>query len=417
MKILHIVSGDLRGGAARGAYWLHQGLVSEHIDSKILKNTPGADNDSNVATFINSKKKLLLDIFYIEIENFPLRAYKNKTKHLFSTGIIGFDITKHPLYDWADIIHLHWINNAFINIKHLRKIKKPIVWTLRDMWPFTGGCHTTIDCDKYKTGCGSCPHLGSKKNNDLSRKIVTRKQKYIPTHMFVVGITPWISSEAKKSLIFKDFHVTYIYNNINCDLFFPVDKRIAIEALSICTDKKIVLVGALYTYDYFKGFDKFLQALKNLDVQKYFIIFFGRLNETVKDSIKFEYKNFGLISDDITLRLLYSAADVFVNPSLIESFGKTTAESMACGTPVVCFDATGSKYIVDHKVNGYRSEPYFPHDLSNGIEWVINNSDYNTLALNARKKVIENFDNCLIAKQYIELYKNILLKQHKDGKT
>lgn len=410
MKILHIVSGDLRGGAARGAYWLHQGLISEGIESRILKNTPGTDNDINVATIINNKKNLLLDFLYQEIEIYPLRSYKNRAKYIFSTGNIGFDITKHSLYDWADIIHLHWINHAFINIKHLRKIKKPIIWTLRDMWPFTGGCHTTINCDKYKIGCGSCPHLGSDKHNDLSRKIINNKRKNIPSHTHVVGITPWISDEAKKSLVFRDFDVTYIYNNINCDLFFPVDKQIAREALNISTHKKIILVGAQYTNDYFKGFDKFLQALQNLEEKKYYIIFFGRLSEDVERSIDFEHKSFGFLRDDITLRLLYSSADVFVNPSLIESFGKTTAESMACRTPVVCFDATGSKYIVDHQVNGYKAEPYNPIGLSKGIEWIINNEDYNTIALNARQKVLEYFNNRLIAKQYIDLYNNILHK-------
>ena len=416
MKILHIVSGDLKGGAARGAYWLHQGLISEGIESKIFNNTPKSDNDNNVVTFTNNKKNLWLDFFYKKIEKLPLKVYKNKTNHVFSTGIIGFDITKHPLYNWAEIIHLHWINNAFISIKNLHKIKKPIVWTLRDMWPFTGGCHTTIDCNKYKTGCGSCPQLGSNKNNDLSRKIIKSKQKNIPSHAYIVGVTPWISNEAKESIVFKDFHVSCIYNNINCNLFFPLNKQIAREALNIKTNKKIILVGAQYTYDYFKGFDKFLQALQSLDEQKYLVLFFGRLGADVESSIKFEYKNFGFIRDDITLRLLYSAADVFVNPSLIESFGKTTAESMACGTPVVCFDATGSRYIVDHQVNGYRAEPYNPIDLSNGIEWIIKNKKYNSIALNAEQKVIQNFDSQLIAKQYVNLYENILLKQHKNGR-
>ena len=118
--------------------------------------------------------------------------------------------------------------------------------------------------------------------------------------------------------------------------------------------------------------------------------------------------NFGFLHDCVSLRLLYSAADVFVAPSLMDAFGKTLAESMACGTPVVCFNATGPKDIVDHQINGYKAIPFESSDLAKGIIWVLNSPDYTTLSQNAREKVLRCFDSKVVAEEYIKLYKSVL---------
>lgn len=412
MKILHIVAGhSFNGGAARGAYWLHLGLLSEGIESKVLTNSVDYKNYINVESVLDSKKNILLNALHSKIDNFPLKFYKKKNHSLFSTSLSGFDIKKHPLYDWCDIIHLHWINSSFINIKHLSGIQKPIIWTLRDMWPLTGGCHTTIKCQKFKTGCGACPHLGSNNENDLSKKIIKRKEQYIPKHTKLVGITPWMSQIAAESYLYKDFDIETIYNNIICDDYFPIDKVEARKILGINTPKKILLYGAQYNSVPNKGSHKFYKALDYLDKDKYFILFFGRSDSNLDKLINFEHKNVGFLTDNISLRVLYSAADVFVNTSYIESFGKTIAESMSCGTPVVCFDTTGQQYIVDHKINGYKATAYDEKDLAKGINWIVDNSTPKML-LDARRKIIENFDNQLIAKQYINLYKKVLNKNY-----
>jgi len=121
----------------------------------------------------------------------------------------------------------------------------------------------------------------------------------------------------------------------------------------------------------------------------------------------FGYKNFGFLYDLVSLRLLYSGADVFVAPSIMDAFGKTIAESMACGTPVVCFDVTGPKDIVTHKIDGYLAKPFDTDDLANGIEWIINNEDYDKLCRNAREKVLREFDSKVVARKYIKLYEEV----------
>ena len=149
-----------------------------------------------------------------------------------------------------------------------------------------------------------------------------------------------------------------------------------------------------------------------MDKTKYFLCFFGKLDSKIIENLGFEYKNFGYLNDNISLRLTYSCADVFVAPSLMEAFGKTLAESMACRTPAVCFDATGPKDIITHKVDGYKAKPFEGEDLANGIEWVLNNDNYDKLCRNARKKVMENFDIKVIAEKYKKLYKEIIANEN-----
>jgi glycosyltransferase involved in cell wall biosynthesis len=408
MKILHIVAGHLSGGAARGAYWLHSGLKELGVDSKIFTNSGITLDDDSVVSVANSKKSKAINMIRGQLDNiFPL-FYKHRKKLIFSSGFFGVDFTKTNEYEDADIVHLHWINGGFVNIKHLGKIEKPIVWTIRDMWPMTGGCHYAMECDKYKAGCGNCEQLNSHSRYDLSKFILNRKKKYLPKDIKIVGISHWLSDEAKNSELFKDYDVRTISNNINSKEFFPVDKDIARKILGIQSSKKIILVGSTSLQDFYKGFSKYLEAIMQLDKEKYFLCFFGNVDKNVVSDLGFEYKCFGYLNDNVSLRLVYSCANVFVAPSLMDAFGKTIAESMGCGTPVVCFDATGPKDIVSHKVDGYKAESFKSDDLSSGIEWILNNKNYEELCQKARNKVVREFDSVVAAKKYIELYEEIL---------
>jgi len=410
VRVLHIVAGDLTEGAARGAYWLHLGLIEQGIESKVFTNSKTTLGDEYVITTIKSNKDKALNLTCKLVDSLLPFLYPKRKSVIFSSGLFGFDFTKSKEYKEADIIHLHWINDGFVNIKHLNKINKPIVWTIRDMWPMTGGCHYAMVCDKYKTGCGQCEQLQSARGYDISKFILNRKKKFIPKAVKVVGISHWLSGEAKKSELFRDFDVRTISNNIDAKQFFPVDMETSKAILEIKTSKKIILVGSTSLNDFYKGFSKYLEAIKMLDNEKYFLCFFGNIDRSVIDSLGFEYKSLGYLNDNISLRLAYSCANVFVAPSLMDAFGKTLAESMACGTPVVCFDATGPKDIVSHKIDGYKAEPFDSGDLANGMEWVLNALNYEELSANARNKVEREFDSRVVAKRYIELYKSVLEK-------
>ena len=405
LNVLHVVAGGLSGGAARGAFWLHQGLREIGVDSNLLisgRNTLGADG---VVSYSQGNLGKLARIVTAKLDALPNLFFKNK--NIFSSGLIGFDFTKTKEYKRADVVNLHWINGGFVDIKLLKKIDKPIVWTMRDMWPMTGGCHYSLDCVNYQTGCGHCPQLDRRGKYDLSRYVLQRKKRYIPDDITLVGISTWLSDCAGKSELFENRKILTISNNINTDEFFPLDKGMARNILGIETHKKIVLVGSTSLKDFYKGFSKFLDATTSLDTSDFLLCFFGNVDADIVEKLGFEYKIFGRLGDEISMRLVYSCADVFVAPSIQEAFGKTIAESMACGTPVVCFDATGPQDIVDHKVNGYMATPFDPKDLANGIRWVVYDSDYSELANSAVNKANSAFNASTIAKQYLELYMDL----------
>lgn len=408
MKILHMISGDLNGGAAKGAYWLHQGLLKKGIESRVLTNANETMGDPTVSSLNATSWQRFRNGLIHQIDKSVLGLYPHREKQIFSNGLTGIDFLSHPAYKWADIVHLHWVNGGLLNVGDLAKIEKPVVWTLRDMWPMTGGCHYSLTCDRYNSGCGNCIQLKSNKRYDLSKINFNRKKKYLPENCTYVGISPWLAQTARESLLLKDKDVRMIFNNVSSADFFPVDKQLARHILGITTSRKIILAGAQKITDPYKGFGKFLEAVSMLDRSKYDLLFFGRIDPETASKTGFDHKSFGFVHDTITLRLLYSAADVFVAPSLMDAFGKTLVESMACGTPVVCFDATGPRDIVDHLQNGYRASAYDSGDLSKGIEWVTQANSDGSLSEAGRKKAVQLFDTPLIAGQYHQLYTEIL---------
>jgi len=410
LKILHIVGGNLSGGAARGAYWLHQGLRKTGVDSKILVQQTDV-KDKNVISLTNNKTTKLKQIILSNLDQSPVWLYKNRNRVIFSAGFLGNNIFKTREYKEADIIHLHWICGGMFSISQIGKIQKPVVWTMRDMWPMTGGCHyCAMDCKRYETGCGYCSQLNSQSKYDLSYFILKKKRASFSKNMKMVGISNWLSDCAKRSFLFKDFDIRTIFNNVNTKDFFPVEKSVARDVLGLPNNKKIILAGAQNLKDFYKGFDKYLEAIRQLkDKSNFFLLFFGNMDENIITQSGFEYKSLGFLHDIVSLRLAYSASDVFVAPSIMDAFGKTLAESMSCGTPVVSFDATGPKDIVDHKINGYKAKPFDTSDLAVGINWVLSDENrHKELCVKAREKAVESFDIEKIAGQYAELYGEVI---------
>lgn len=409
MRILHLVAGSLTSGAARGAYWLHQAQREIGIDSILLRNGNDKIKDWSVIDHRSIPLLKYQNAISSRIKNIPVHFYPRREQRIFSTGFEGVNFTRLPAYKNADIIHLHWIN-GLVAIHILKKVNKPIVWTIRDMWPLTGGCHYSINCDNYKSGCGQCPQLKSNHIYDLSKLVVFNKKKYIPNHLQVVGISNWLSNCASSSIIFSKFPVTTISNNIDTRSFKPIDKDIARNVLSLPHDKQILLVGAQRLTNFYKGFDLFLEAMDKIKDRDIHIVTFGNIEDDIMNKYKNRHTNLGFLSDTIAMCLAYSAADVFVAPSIMEAFGKTLAEAQACGTPVVCFDATGPKDIIEHKVTGYKAKPYDSFDLANGIRWVFEQSEKESkiMRLDSRKRAVNLFDSQVIAEKYKDLYNELL---------
>lgn len=408
MRILHIVGGDLTKGAFLGAYWLHRGLLNIGVESKILGFIPSHQTRSDISATSTSGIGKLFDKAIPHLDRIWLIPYRNRSRNGFNTGFFGRDVSRHRFFRSADVINIHWFSNGVTSQRHIGKFQKPTVLTVRDMWPFTGGCHYAMGCERYMTGCGRCPQLGSPIKWDLSRMVSASKKKHLG-NTILVGISDWIASCAKQSSVFSNNRVITIPNCVDTEAFFPTDASVARELLNVSTDIPVVLVGAGNLGSFYKGWPLFIEAVAHVsDKQQIQLLTFGTVNEDFSLPEHWQVKHLGYLSDPISLRIAYSAADVFVAPSVQEAFGKTIVESMSCGTPVVCFDATGPGYIVEHLKTGYKANPFSADQLSKGIDWVLHQGDpeklHNACTIRAR----ETFSKEVVARQYQKLYRDLV---------
>ncbi len=403
IKVLHLVGGPLTAGAFKGSLLLHKSLKNLGIVSKILNDRPPSDikylstKDTESLIFINQNifKKILNRLFVILEKTFNFLFLKTP-RSTFSLGLLGFDVTKLKEYNDADIIHIHWLGKGFIKLSSIKKIEKPVVWTMRDMWTFTGGSHYTYDFKEFEKG------YVSKIIKNYKKRIYSKKIQFI-------AISNWLKSRAEESDVLKNFNLKLIHNNIDLENLKFLDKEKARSTLNISTTKKIILYGAQNTQSQRKGWNVFFETLNSLDRSKYLILIFGNFwSKQSLDQLGIEYKSFGFIDDKNLLNCVYSSSDMFVFPSIQEAFGKTWAEAMACGLPIVCFNNTSASDYVSHKVNGFVVDNISSDDLKKGIEWVSKKIDEKEDFKNLSKNQIMKFDPKRIAEQYIKLYSDIL---------
>lgn len=412
MKILIVNTSDIEGGAARAAYRLHKALLTEGVDSQMLVQSKSSDDFTVLGP--QTKFQKAMGKLRPTLDSIPVRRYPERTKTLFSPSWVPFAglVDKINALN-PDVVHLHWIAGGMMRIEDLAKINAPIVWSLHDMWAFTGGCHYDEECASYQKQCGACPVLGSDKDKDLSRKVWLRKQACFARlpNMTIIGMSKWLAECVASSSLFKNNPVVNLPNPIDTQTFAPFEQTEARKLFNLPQDKKLVLFGAMgATSDPRKGFKELAQALDYLPAD-YELVVFGSSEPEISQGFKQKAHYLGHLHDDVSLRVLYSAADVMVVPSLQEAFGQTASESMACGTPVVAFGATGLLDIVDHQQTGYLAEPFNTQDLANGINWVLQHQSPDKLADNARQKVLENFESSLVATKYIDLYREVLSKE------
>ena len=419
MKVLFINTNDIHGGAAKSTYRLHKGLQNLGIDSKILVQIKNSDDFSMISA--ESRFLKLFEKLRPTIDLMPQWIYRKRDRGV-PWGISWFPnniASKIEAID-PDIVHLNWISLGFVPIPEIAKIRTPIVWTLHDSWAFTGGCHLPSGCKNYEKNCGYCPILGSSRPLDLSRHTWNRKYKFWKNlDMTIITPSKWLYGCAKNSSLFRDLNIKIIPSSmVDTSIFKPIDKKIARRILKLAEKKKYILFGAInFLKDKNKGFDHLNSAIRNLTARGLTkdteLLIFGSSEPVRSPSIGIKIHYMGILHDDFTIALLFSAADVLCIPSIQETFPMTAVEAFACGTPVVAFNSTGITDIIDHKKNGYLAEPFKTEDLANGINWVLENKNrYNKMSRNDRNKLLEKYRTEVIARAFKKLYKN-LIDEHK----
>jgi glycosyltransferase involved in cell wall biosynthesis len=414
MKVTHLSKYDNLGGAARAVFRLNRGLNNSMIRSEMFVDIK-LSNDQTVNSHEGLYNKIIARGSGLA-DRLPLKLYRCQGtvfhpgwfKRRHGTSYIGD----------SDIVNLHWITDGFLSIGNLGALSgfgKLLVWTFHDMWAFTGGCHYTGDCEKYKTICGACPQLGSTSDKDLSRRVFRKKQRaYSGLDLHIVTPSRWLGNCAKESAVFSRFSVRVIPNGLDTRTFKPLGRDAARDMFNLPKDKKVVLFGAMNaTSDQRKGFSFLVEALKRLKAiterpDDYMLLIFGAGGPDHGESVPFETIYTGSLLDDVSLAVLYNCADVFVLPSLQDNLPNTVMESLACGTPVAAFNTGGIPDMIEHKENGYLAEYKNAEDLALGIAWVLENENrWKKLSRAARTKAEREYTLEVQARTYMELYDEI----------
>jgi glycosyltransferase involved in cell wall biosynthesis len=411
MKILLLSTYDIRGGAARAAFRLCEGLIAAGNVVKML-----VQSKSGNAGFVEQPDHFSYRRFskirgYLDL----IPAFiKTGKKVLFSIGWLPSHAVIKKINDFnPDIVHLHWINKGFVNLRSLVGIRKPVIWTLHDMWAFTGGCHYAYDCDRFITGCGLCPILRSGKEKDMSRHLYNRKKEIYQLIPSLTIVTPshWLTGLAKKSGIFGSHPVITVPNAINVNIYRNTNRNLAKKSLGLPEHKKLILFNAMNaTSDERKGYKYLISALKSMNMSDVEVVIVGadRLSGTEPSGLKVHL--LGFVKDTKTMVDSYNACDVFVLPSLQDNLPNTVMESLACGTPVVAFNTGGIPDMIDHKINGYLAEYKSVDDLANGIKWCLYEADARALSDHARQKVLMEFAEEIVIQKHVNLYREMLNK-------
>lgn len=397
---------------------MHKALLQAGVDSHMLvADKYTSDPTVTGVTGVTGSQKIRKGLRQT-VEYWPLKRYKNKKSGAFSPAITPSQIAAQVEAIDPDIINLHWVAGGFLRPQDLPKFQETrhrhLVWTLRDMWPFTGGCHYAGACTAYQTNCGQCPALGSTNSNDLSRKIWQRKQStWRDLDITLTPLSHWLADCARQSKLFSHQRIQVIPNAVDIEAYSPINQTTARQLLKLPTHKKLILFGALSpTADTRKGFSHLRDALCHLATQnpsaEYEAVVFGTGKPQKPLDLGLPATFLGRLTDDTMLALAYSAADVMVVPSIQEAFGKTSIEAMACATPVVAFSSSGLKDSVIHKYNGYLADCFNPIDLANGIIWALQDEHIKQISDNARKTVESKFTFHHQARQYKNLYSTLL---------
>jgi glycosyltransferase involved in cell wall biosynthesis len=422
MKVTLINTSDAGGGAPAACLRLLNALALQGLDAQLLaqhKKTHQARVTGIVKGLVSSLKAKFTFLY----ERIPFMLFHEKDKTVrfaFSPANAGTSLKNDPLVNDADILHLHWTNSGFLSLADLQELiatGKPIVWTLHDMWTFTGGCHYAGTCNHFLNQCGNCYLLRDEAPDDISHSGWLRKAAMYAgaQNITFVACSQWLAGVAGQSSLLKNFRIEAIANPIDTTVFIPQDETEAREKWCINPFAKIILFGAANINDKRKGFTYLLQALEilNEDPEKadmVEVVIFGKSKHFDGAVLPFKVHKFDMISSQADLAEIYSLADVLVLPSLEDNLPNTVMEAMACGTPVVAFNTGGIPEMIDHRKNGYLAAFRSAADLAAGINEILYADNAVQLGLNAREKVLESYSNEKIAGQYIDLYKTLLKK-------
>ena len=416
MKVLHLTEGLGDGdGGTISLDRLHGGLKKAGICSQVLctsKWQTGSPED-------------IIKLEYSRVGARAGRVLKNVSRKIGLEGLMDTthcEILRSRAFLDTDVLTMHNIlgSCSYLAIPVLTR-NKPTVFVLRDMMSFTGHCFHSLDCERWKTGCGKCPYPNifpaiTVDNTRLAWKL--KDWAFSRSHLAVVAQSRWMVGMAEQSML-RRFPIHRIPNGIDTEIYRPHEPELCRSVLNIPKGKKVLMFMAANLSGRLKGGDIFISAMQRLPESlkaETVILLLGRRGETLAHSLGIQTIYLGYVQSDLLKVICYSAADCFVSPTRAESFPNVLLESIACGTPVVSLKVGGVPDIARHKVTGLLADPEDVEGFGKHIiEMLEDDALRNAMRQQCRQIALEEYSISLQAQRYIDLYRQLLKSGSENG--
>lgn len=409
MNVLQINFSDYfhGGGGAIAMHRLYEGLKGLGVSGTIVCNRKTLSSDQSVACPPPSRLELQLSRWTQKIGLNDIHR------------VSSFSISKLPAYQQADILNLHIIHSGYFSylaLPHLTR-DKPAVFTLHDMWAFTGHCAYSFNCTRWKKGCGRCPDLASPPSTQRDATAWEWKLKnWSYQHSNIAIITPskWLTELASQSML-ADIPIHHIPNGLDIGLYRPLDQQMCRQGLNLPLDKYILFYSAANPADSRKGMDLLWTALKLLptSLKREIVVVVMGNRQVVQAAMEadLEVIQLGYVDYEPFKVMAYCAADLFVFPTRADNLPLVVQESIACGTPVVTFGVGGLSDMVRPGQTGYLAEPENAEDFKNGIVSLLESKMHREkMALSCREVAEKEYSLELQAQRYVDLYNGLQSK-------
>jgi len=413
LRVLHVNASCTDGGAARAAARIHRAQRRLGIDSHMLV-LERREPVGHVHQPLSGARRAALRVHQILAARRLARQATPSNPVLHSLNWFSSGLAEWINAGDFDVVNLHWLGSEMLSVEEIARIRKPLCWTMHDMWPFSGAEHydDLQNPGRYRTTYGAASRPSNYRGTDLDAWVWRRKQKAWKGKRFqLISPSQWLAGCAKESQLMGHQPCSVIPNCVDTRVFKSLDRRQARIILNLDPNKRYILFGAMSSLsDSRKGFHLLQPALKLLAEQPGIrgtteLLVFGAEEPVSPPDLALPTHYVGSLHDDLSLALLYSAADVFACPSMQDNLPNTLVESLSSGTPCVAFRLGGMTDLIQHGSMGWLAEPYESADFMAGL--------FKALTVPPDRQVMRNcamrrYSEALVGKQYLDLYSSIL---------
>lgn len=411
IRVLHLSVADARGGATIAAYRLHRAMVEDGVDSRMLVCRKYTDDPTVTQLITEPRADRLRKVLTRAI----LGTHRTGNPVIRSLNVLPTGVHRIINRMAGDIVQMHWVNADTISIGEMARLNKQVVWTLHDMWAFSGAEHYHLpnDPERYSEGYRTDNRPFHESGWDLNRSVWDYKRlRWRSARFAIVCPSRWLAECARRSVIFGGSDVHRIPNPVDLSVYRPLPKSEARAAFGLPQDRRLILFGALYaTTDRRKGFhhlQKALSVLRTLVGSEFCDLVVMGATRRVPEQIEgFRVHSLGRLEDDKSIVLGHNVADVSVLPSETDNLPNAVTEATSCGVPCVGFNIGGMPDMVAHMETGFLATPYAAEELAAGIRWVLH-QDPNALSTRVRTRAVDMHSPSRCVERYLDLYRPLL---------